>query len=127
VAGATVRVSEKTHNRLRELAVQTGQPMQTILEQAVEDYRRRCFFDELSRAFAALRGDPQAWAQELEERSAWEVTIADGLDREYGRLVRFLSHSELVTARERSSPASRAASRWPTTSSSPSLKQVGLM
>jgi hypothetical protein len=82
MAGATVRVSEDTHNRLRELVARTGQSMQLILEHAVEDYRRRCFFDELNRAFAALKNDPQAWAEEVEERTAWEVTIADGLDRE---------------------------------------------
>lgn len=82
MAGATVRVTEETRETLRELASRTGEPMQAILQRAVEDYRRRWFFDELNRAFAALRADPQAWAEELAEREAWDATIADGLDPE---------------------------------------------
>jgi predicted transcriptional regulator len=82
MAGATVRVSEETRNVLRDLAARTGQPMQAILERAVEDYRRRCFFEEMNRAFAALRADPQAWADELQERATWDVALADGLGEE---------------------------------------------
>jgi predicted transcriptional regulator len=80
MAGATVRISEETHQTLRELAARTGQPMQAIVDQAIEDYRRRRFFDELNRAFAALRKDPKQWEEELAEREAWDATLADGLN-----------------------------------------------
>jgi hypothetical protein len=56
--------------------------MQAIVEQAVEEYRRRCFFEELHEAFAALRRDPMAWQEELAERAEWDATLADGLDEE---------------------------------------------
>ena len=82
MAAATVRVSEATHITLRELASQTGMSMQEILDRAVDDYRRRRFFEDLNRAFITLRNDPQAWTEELAERSAWEGTLADGLDKE---------------------------------------------
>ncbi len=78
--GTTVRISEETRTKLREIAAQTGQPMQKILEQAIEEYRRRRFLDDVNRAYEALRNDPTAWAEELEERAAWDATISDGLD-----------------------------------------------
>jgi predicted transcriptional regulator len=82
MASSTVRVSEATRATLRELASQTGLSMQEVLDRAVDEYRRRSFFEALNRAFTALRNDPQAWAEELEERKAWEGTLADGLERE---------------------------------------------
>lgn len=29
---------------------------------------------------AALKADPEAWAEELAERKLWEATLMDGLD-----------------------------------------------
>jgi predicted transcriptional regulator len=40
MASTTVRVSEHTHQLLRELAAATGEPLQRVLERAVEDRRR---------------------------------------------------------------------------------------
>lgn len=75
----TVRVSARTGERLREMARRTGEPMQSLLEKAVEDYRRKRFLEEANRAFAALRNNPRAWKEEAEERKAWESTLGDGL------------------------------------------------
>ena len=80
MAGATVRISGETLQTPRDLAARTRLPMRAIVNQAVEDYRRRHFFDELNRAFGALRNDPRAWAEELAERNAWDTNLADGLD-----------------------------------------------
>ena len=49
----TVRISEQTHHRLREMAAQSGEPMQAVLDKALEQYRRQKF---------------------------WEATLMDGLD-----------------------------------------------
>ncbi len=46
----------------------------------MEDYRRKVFFQGLAGDYAALKADPEAWAEELEERELWETTLADGLD-----------------------------------------------
>jgi predicted transcriptional regulator len=79
MATATVRIAEATRKKLRELAAEENQPMHVILEKAIEFYRRKRFLEEANAAFAALRSDPEAWKSELEERAAWDQTLADGL------------------------------------------------
>jgi predicted transcriptional regulator len=76
----TVRISAKARDTLRELAARSGEPMQAVLEKAIEHYHRQRFFDELDAAYTALRNDPEAWQAELEERALWETTLQDGLD-----------------------------------------------
>jgi hypothetical protein len=80
VASTTVRVSEHTHELLRKLAAATGEPLQKVLERAVENYRREQFFAELDAAYSRLQADPVAWAEELAERAELEATLGDGLD-----------------------------------------------
>jgi len=48
----------------------------------MSDYRLRTLLEEGNRAYATLRLDPQVWAEELEERMAWENTLADGLEED---------------------------------------------
>jgi predicted transcriptional regulator len=80
MASTTVRVSEHTHELLRKLAEATGEPLQKVLERAVENYRREQFYAKFNAAFERLRADPEAWKEELAERALWESTLADGLD-----------------------------------------------
>jgi predicted transcriptional regulator len=80
MASTTVRVSEHTHELLRQLAEATGEPLQKVLERAVESYRREQFFAEFNAAYERLRADPVAWEEELAERAEWDATLADGLD-----------------------------------------------
>ena len=75
-----VNLSEASLRILRELAEQTGQPMSEILDRALDAYQRKLFFEQLNAGYAALRADPEAWAEELEERKLWEATLLDGLD-----------------------------------------------
>lgn len=75
-----VRISEKAKKTLRELAKRAGLSMHAVLDDAIEAYRRQRFLEDANRAFAALRKDPKAWKAELEERKAWDSTLADGLD-----------------------------------------------
>jgi len=79
---AVLRVKKSTHKTLKALAQQIGVPMQEVLTRAVEDYHRKCFLEGLAADFAALRSDPEAWENELLERAAWDVTLADGLGDE---------------------------------------------
>jgi predicted transcriptional regulator len=78
MASTTVRVTEHTHELLRELAAATGEPLQRVLEEAVERYRRERFFADLHAAYARLAGD-RAWAAELDERAELDGTLGDGL------------------------------------------------
>jgi hypothetical protein len=70
----------ETHDVLRKLAAATGEPLERVLERAVESYRREQFYAEFDAAYARLQADPVAWEEELAERALWEVTLADGLD-----------------------------------------------
>lgn len=79
MASTTVRVTQHTHEVLRELAAATGASLQEVLEDAVERYRRERFFADLHAAYARLRADPTAWEEELAERAELEGTLADGL------------------------------------------------
>jgi hypothetical protein len=76
----TIDISETAHQTLQDLSKQTGQPLNEILDKAVEDFRRKQFLEEANRAYARLKNNPQAWAEELEERRAWDVTLGDGLE-----------------------------------------------
>jgi predicted transcriptional regulator len=75
----TIRISTKTQQTLRQLAAQAGVPMQDVVDQAIELYRRKQLLDAANRAYAALREQPAAWQELLDEREAWNVSLADGL------------------------------------------------
>ena len=80
MATATVRISRGAREVLRDLAAREGVSMPSILERAIEYYRRKRFLDEANTAFAALRDDTKEWEAELDERAAWEETLADGVE-----------------------------------------------
>ncbi len=76
-----VRVSNTTHQLLRNLSKEVGESMQTIIEEAIEQYRRRRFLEGLNEDFKALKEDAQAWQEELEERKMWDKTLLDGEEK----------------------------------------------
>jgi len=79
---SNVRISESTHAALSSLAAEGGVSMQAVLDKAVEEYRRRLFWERVEAAAGDLRKDSSAWQEELAERRAWEATLADGLEGE---------------------------------------------
>lgn len=82
MASVTVPVSEATHKILLELASLGGEPIDQIVDKAIEEYRRHRLLLEANDAYAALRSDEQAWQEELAERRDWDSTLADGLNEE---------------------------------------------
>lgn len=50
MASATVRISEDSRNTLRELATQEGASMQSVIERAIEQYRRQRFLEKANDA-----------------------------------------------------------------------------
>jgi hypothetical protein len=78
----SIRIDEQALAVLRELARRQRQPVQTVLKQAIDSYRREKFLDEANAAFAALRSQPEAWDEEQQERELWDTTAGDGLERE---------------------------------------------
>ena len=82
MASETVRVKPETHAKLRALAEKAGTSMPEIVDRAIEAYRRQKLLDETNQAYARLRDDGEAWADELKERGEWDATLADGLEDE---------------------------------------------
>ena len=75
----TVRVNLTTHKVLTSLARETHFSIQTVLNNAVEAYRREIFLDRTNHAYAELKKDPKAWAECQEELEVWNSTTKDGL------------------------------------------------
>ncbi len=76
---ATVRISERTRETLREIARTQQESMQSVLDKAVEGYRRERFIEDLNASYAELRNDPEAWKAVEAERALWDGTLMDGL------------------------------------------------
>ena len=75
----TIRVNERTHAILRELAQESGSPILDIAEQAVEMFRRHSLLEATNAAYARLQADPDAWSDLQQELDTWDETLADGL------------------------------------------------
>jgi predicted transcriptional regulator len=78
----SIRIDEQALAVLRELAHRQRQPVQMVLRQAIENYRREKFLEEANAAFAALRTNADSWSEEQQERDLWDQTAGDGLERE---------------------------------------------
>jgi hypothetical protein len=79
---SSIAISPIAHANLIQLAETVGEPVQAVLDKAIEEYRRQIFLRQLSQDFAELRKDPVLWQEELAERQAWDVTLMDGVDDE---------------------------------------------
>jgi len=79
---ATIRITNRSRETVRELARDMGLQQQEVLDRAVEAYRRQLFLQSANVAYAALRGNPTAWAAEERERATWDSTVGDGAERD---------------------------------------------
>jgi predicted transcriptional regulator len=74
----TVTLSNNAHETLTKLAESSGETMQTVLDKAIENYRRYIFLVQADRAFVALRQKEELWQEELAERELWDSAMLDG-------------------------------------------------
>ncbi|PSB53359.1 toxin-antitoxin system protein [filamentous cyanobacterium Phorm 6] len=77
---STVTIGDTFYQILAELSASSGKSIQAVLEQAIEQYRRQQFLEAANQAYIALRNNSEAWQEELEERSVWDITLEDGLE-----------------------------------------------
>lgn len=77
---STVTIGDTFYQILAELSASSGKSIQAVLEQAIEQYRRQQFLEAANQAYLALRNNSEAWQEELEERSVWDITLEDGLE-----------------------------------------------
>lgn len=74
----TIRIRRETRDRVREIADTTGLSMQSVIERALELYRRQQMLSALNEAYAALHNDEAAWSALEAERAEWDVALING-------------------------------------------------
>lgn len=82
MASVNVRISSSSYEILKSLSKSNGQAMQAVIDQAIEDLRRRKMLEATNRAFEGLKSDKAAWQEETAERELWENTLSDGVNDE---------------------------------------------
>ncbi|MBI5584137.1 MAG: toxin-antitoxin system protein [Deltaproteobacteria bacterium] len=78
MSSSTVRISKESSTILREIAAREKKSLQTVLDAAIEEYRRHRFLQEANKAYSVLKENPKNWKVELEERKQWEAALSDG-------------------------------------------------
>jgi predicted CopG family antitoxin len=76
----TIRIKRQTYNSLKDVAKQEHVSLQDVLDKLLEQYKTRKFFAELQQSVTHAKSQPDLWAEELQERQAWEATLSDGLE-----------------------------------------------
>ena len=78
----TVRVDDRLHATLRELAAAENRSMGQVIQEAVERYRKEQFWAGVEEDLARLRADPVAWKDYQDEIALWDTLAGDGLENE---------------------------------------------
>ncbi|MFP3905351.1 MAG: hypothetical protein ACLFWB_13990, partial [Armatimonadota bacterium] len=78
----TIRIDRDTHRQIKDLAAERGCSILQVVRELVKRERQERMLQETNEAYAALREDEHAWAQEQQERAAWDATLGDGLDEQ---------------------------------------------
>ncbi len=78
MVSTTVRISAETRERLRELAQKEKGTLQSVIEKAIETYRRESLLEEANRAYErlmsdAIEGDGTLFAGQDGVEAAWKV------------------------------------------------------
>ncbi len=82
MSSVNVRISSSSYQILKSLSQTKGQSMQSVIDQAIEDLRRRKMLEATNLAFSELRNDKTAWRDEIDEREIWENTLSDSVETE---------------------------------------------
>jgi hypothetical protein len=77
-----ISISESTHKTLLTIVESSGDTIQSILDKAIDNYRRHLFLVQANEAFATLKQNETLWQEEITERQIWEQTLADGGESE---------------------------------------------
>ena len=79
---STVRVDDRLHARLREIAQDEHRPIGQVIEEAIEGYERKKFWQAVNESVDRLRADPDAWRAYQDEVALFEGGAMDGLEHE---------------------------------------------
>lgn len=75
----SVRIDPDDHDKLREMSRHMGQPMAKVMHRALKDLHRTLILEATNNAYAALKADTKACAEELTERESLDGSLGDGL------------------------------------------------
>jgi len=78
----TVRVSERTRQRVAALAAATGRRMQQVVDDAIVAYERELFWRQLVSGYEGLAENPKAWEEVHAERTAEAPSLDDDMSAE---------------------------------------------
>ena len=78
----TVRVDERLHATLREIARDEKRSIGQVIEDAIKRYQKERFWAEFQEDYARLRADPVAWKDYQDEIALWDTLAGDGLENE---------------------------------------------
>lgn len=76
----TVRINRQTYNDIKTLANKEKKKIHQIIDLAIQHYKKIQYFQELNQSYSLLRDDQEAWNEEQNERTTWEVSLSDGID-----------------------------------------------
>ena len=78
----TVRVDERLHAILREIALEEKRSIGQVIEDAIRRYRKERFWEGVEEDLARLQADPGAWKDYQDEIALWDTLAGDGLENE---------------------------------------------
>jgi hypothetical protein len=74
-----VRISPGAHRALAAMAKQSNSSLQRVLEEAIENQRRRLLLEKANAGYAKLRANKKAWREWKRELQNLEATVHDGM------------------------------------------------
>lgn len=75
----TIRVPEATASGLQSIAQERGVSVGAVVQELHQEHIDRRMLEETNRVYAALRANPDAWAEEQAFRAEMDNTLMDGL------------------------------------------------
>jgi predicted transcriptional regulator len=76
---STVRISRTAHRSLAQMAEATNTSLQAMLDQAIENERRRVLLERTNLAYAKLRQNKKAWKAWRAELRQLDANVNDGI------------------------------------------------
>jgi hypothetical protein len=77
-----VRISKRARANAEAVAAETNRSMSSVIEDAVDAYRRDIFWRQYEQGIQRLQRDPEAWADYVGELEAEASALRDGLEPE---------------------------------------------
>lgn len=78
----TVRVDVETYKSLKKLSEQLNQPMQKIIQEAIAEYKRKFYFQQLPKLLPLLKKTAECGRMKLKKDNCGKLHCRMGLNNE---------------------------------------------